>query len=53
MSSRDVLDTVQVKLSEMQLRRARPFGNGWLGCELWRELELVSGQSRKFRFPPK
>ena len=36
----DVLDTVQVKLSEMQLRRARPYGNCWLGCELWRELEL-------------
>jgi transposase len=36
----DVLDTVQVKLSEMQLRRARPYGNCWLGCELWRQLEL-------------
>jgi hypothetical protein len=36
----DVLDTVQVKLSEMQLRRAQPFGNCWLGCELWRELDL-------------
>jgi len=36
----DVLDTIQVKLSEMQLRRARPYGNCWLGCELWRQLEL-------------
>jgi transposase len=36
----DILDTVQVKLSEMQLRRARPYGNCWLGCELWRQLEL-------------
>jgi hypothetical protein len=34
------LDTIQVKLSEMQLRRARPYGNCWLGCELWRQLEL-------------
>jgi transposase len=24
----------------MQLRRARPYGNCWLGCELWRQLEL-------------
>ncbi len=36
----DVLDTIQVKLGEMQLRRARPYGNCWLGCELWRQLEL-------------
>lgn len=36
----DVMDTVQVKLSEMQLRRPRPYGNCWLGCELWRQLEL-------------
>jgi len=36
----DALDTIQVKLSEMQLRRARPYGNCWLGCELWRQLEL-------------
>src|SRR5207248_8163357 len=36
----DVLDTIQVKLSAMQLRRARPYGNCWLGCELWRQLEL-------------
>jgi transposase len=36
----DALDTVQVKLSEMQLRRARPYGNCWLGCELWRQLKL-------------
>ena len=36
----DVLDTIQVKLSEMQLRRARPYGNCWLGCELWRQLQL-------------
>jgi len=36
----EVVDTVQVKLSEIQLRRARPYGNCWLGCELWRQLGL-------------
>jgi transposase len=36
----DALDTIRVKLSKMQLRRARPYGNCWLGCELWRQLEL-------------
>lgn len=38
--SADAADSLQVKLSEMQLRRARPYGNCWLGCELWRQLEL-------------
>jgi hypothetical protein len=33
-------NTIQVKLSEMQLRRPRLFGNCWLGCELWRQLQL-------------
>ena len=32
--------SIQVKLSEMQLRRPRAFGNCWLGCELWRQLRL-------------
>ena len=36
----DVLDGVQVKLAEMELRRPRAFGNYWLGCELWRQLGL-------------
>ena len=34
------LDSVQVKLGEMQLRNARAFGDCWLGCELWRQLQL-------------
>ena len=34
------VDGLQVKLSEMKLRRARPYGNCWLGCELRRQLEL-------------
>src|SRR3989440_2749606 len=36
----DAVDSVQVKLSEMKLERARPYGNCWLGCELWRQLHL-------------
>lgn len=36
----DALDGVQVKLGEVELRRARAFGNYWLGCELWERLGL-------------
>jgi transposase len=36
----DAMDSVQVKLSEMKLERARPYGDCWLGCELWRQLQL-------------
>jgi hypothetical protein len=36
----DALDGVQVKLQEMELRRARAFGNDWLGGELWQQLGL-------------
>jgi transposase len=36
----DAIDSVQVKLSEMKLERARPYGNCWLGCELWQQLQL-------------
>jgi transposase len=43
----DVLNTIQVKLGEMQLRRARPYGNCWLACELWRQLELDRFWERK------
>jgi len=32
--------SIQVKLSEMELRRPRMFGNCWLGCALWRQLQL-------------
>ena len=34
------VDNVGVRLSEMELRRARSFGDCWLGCELWRQLGL-------------
>jgi transposase len=43
----DAVNTIQVKLSEMQLRRARPYGNCWLGCELWRQLEMDRFWERK------
>src|SRR5438445_4470534 len=43
----DAVDSVQVKLSEMKLERARPYGNCWLGCELWRQLELDRFWERK------
>lgn len=33
-------NSIQVKLSEMELRRPRAFGNCWLGCVLWRQLRL-------------
>jgi transposase len=31
---------LQVKLSGLELRRARAFGDCWLACELWRQLGL-------------
>lgn len=37
----DALDAVQVKLSEMQLRRPRAFGDCWLACELWQQLGMT------------
>jgi transposase len=36
----DAADGLQVKLSGLELRRARAFGNCWLACELWRQLGL-------------
>ena len=36
----DAIDSVQVKLSQMKLERARPYGDCWLGCELWQQLHL-------------
>ena len=34
------VDSLQVRLSGLELRRAGAFGNCWLGCELWRQLGL-------------
>ena len=36
----EAVDRVQVKVSGLELRRARAFGDCWLACELWRELGL-------------
>lgn len=36
----DALDSIQVKLSGLELRRPRMFGNCWLACELWQQLGL-------------
>ena len=37
----DAIDSLQVRLSGMELRRARPFGNCWLASEVWRQLGLT------------
>jgi hypothetical protein len=36
----EAVDTLQVRLSGLELRRPRAFGNCWLVCETWRQLEL-------------
>jgi hypothetical protein len=36
----DALDSVQVRLSGLELRRPRIFGSCWLACELWHPLGL-------------
>jgi len=36
----DAVDSVQVRLSGLELRRPRIFGSCWLACELWRQLGL-------------
>jgi hypothetical protein len=36
----DVLNGLQVKLSELTLQRPRVFGDCWLACRLWDELQL-------------
>jgi Transposase DDE domain len=36
----DAVDSVQVKLSGLEVRRPRAFGNCWLACELWHQLGL-------------
>ena len=34
------IDSIKVKLSQIQLCRPRSFGDCWLGCELWQKLGL-------------
>jgi len=36
----DVLNGLHIKLSELTLQRPRVFGDCWLGCRLWDELQL-------------
>jgi hypothetical protein len=36
----DAGDSLQVKMSGLELRRPRRFGSCWWGCELWRQLGL-------------
>jgi transposase len=37
----DAVDSMQVRLSGLELRRPRPFGNCWLASEVWRQLGLT------------
>jgi transposase len=41
------IDSIKVKLSQMQLCRPRSFGDCWLGCELWRRLGLDEFWSKR------
>src|SRR5216683_2667018 len=36
----DAIDSLQVKLSGLELRHPRLFGSCWLGCQLWQQLGL-------------
>src|SRR5437899_372778 len=44
----DALDSVQVRLSGLELRRPRIFGNCWLACELWYQLGLDEFWQERF-----
>ncbi len=36
----DAIHSLQIKLDQMELHRPRAWGNCWLCCELWRQLQL-------------
>ena len=36
----EAIDSIQVRLSGLQLRHPRPFGNCWLASELWHQLGM-------------
>jgi hypothetical protein len=36
----DAIDSIQVRLSGLELKRPRIFGNCWFACELWQQLGL-------------
>jgi transposase len=42
------VDSISVKLDEMELRRPRAFGDCWLGCWLWDRLHLSSFWNMQF-----
>jgi transposase len=43
----DAVDSIQVRLSGLELRRPRPFGNCWLANELWQQLGLTEFWSER------
>jgi hypothetical protein len=42
-------DVIQVKLSELQLKRPRQWGACWLACELWDQLRLDDFWAQRLR----
>ena len=46
----DAIDSLKVRLSGLELRRPRPFGNCWLASEVWRQLGLTEFWQR--HLPP-
>jgi transposase len=47
----DALGALQVKVSGLELRRPRVFGNCWLACELWHQLGLEEFWEARLRSP--
>src|SRR3974377_230877 len=45
----DAIDSIQVRLSGLELKRPRIFGNCWLACELWRQLGLDEFWQQRLR----
>jgi transposase len=43
----DAVDAIQVKLSEMQLKRPRSYGDCWLACEIWNHLGMCDFWNKK------
>jgi transposase len=44
----EAVDSLQVKLSGMELRRPRAFGNCWMACHIWNELGLEDFWQQRF-----
>ncbi len=43
----ETVNAVQVKLDQIELRRPRAFGDCWLACEVWRQLQLDAFWNQK------